>query len=369
MTDLRLQKFAQIVVDHSTQVQPGDCVVITATTAAEPVVRVVYELVLQRGGYPHVLLDLAGEDEAYFAHATDSQLDYVSVLKQTAYEQFDVLVKIRSDVNTRALSNVPAERLARRQKALSRLIEAQMRRGAQGSLRWLSTLFPTPAYAMEAEMGFQEYQDFFFRACHADEDTPDPVAYWQGIEREQAHIVQRFAGHERVLMRGPNVDLALSIQGRTFLNSCARHNLPDGEIYTGPVEESLQGWVRYTYPAIYQGRVVEGIELNFDKGRVVKASARKNEDLLLRMLETDPGARYVGEFAIGTNFEIDRFTHSILLDEKIGGSFHMALGAGYPETGSRNKSAIHWDMICDMRQDAEISVDGETVYRNGKFVF
>jgi len=364
-----LEKFAQIVVDYSTCVQPGDRVAITATTTAEPLVRALYEQVLERGGYPHVLLDLSGEDESFFAHAADSQLDYVSVLKQMAYEQFDVLVKIRSEVNTRALSNVPAERLARRQKAQARLTEAQMRRGAQGALRWLSTLYPTSAYAMEAEMGVQEYQNFFFRACHADEGTPDPVAYWQAIESEQARIVQRFEGHDCVQLRGPNVDLALSIQGRTFVNASGKYNLPDGEIYTGPVEESLQGWVRYTYPAIYQGRVVEGIELTFDKGCAVRASARKNEDLLLRMLESDPGARYVGEFAIGTNFEIDRFTHTILLDEKIGGSFHMALGAGYPETGSRNKSVIHWDMICDMRQDAEIALDGEVVYRDGKFVF
>ena len=144
--------------------------------------------------------------------------------------------------------------------------------------------------------------------------------------------------------------------------------MPDGEIYTGPVEDSANGWVRYTYPAMYQGRVVEGIELIFEDGKVVKASAKKNEDLLLQMLETDAGARYVGEFAIGTNFEINRFTRSILLDEKIGGSFHMALGAGYPETGSNNKSAIHWDMICDMRQDAEIRMDGEVLYRDGRFV-
>jgi aminopeptidase len=243
-----------------------------------------------------------------------------------------------------------------------------MERGAAGSLRWMSTLFPTRAYAMEAEMGFQEYQDFVFRACHADLDTADPVTYWQAVQHEQDAIIARIQGHDQVVLRGPNVDLTLSVKGRKFMNACGTNNMPDGEIYTGPVEESANGWVRFTYPAVTQGWVVEGIELKFEDGKVVSATAEKNQDFLLRMLEADPGARYLGEFAIGTNYEIDRFTRSILFDEKIGGSFHLAVGAGYPETGSHNKSIIHWDMICDMRQDSEILIDGDIFYRNGQFI-
>jgi aminopeptidase len=344
-------------------------VAITATFAAEPLVRALYELVLERGAHPHILFDLPGQDEALFAHASDEQLDYIPPFHKMAFEEFGVLIKIRAEINTRALSSVDPARQARRQKALSTLLQAQMRRGADKSLRWMSTLYPTQAYAMEAEMGFEEYQDFVFRAMHADEGTPDPVAYWQWIEQEQKRIVERIESHDWVELHGPNVDLSLSIKGRIFRNASGQHNLPDGEIYTGPVEDSANGWVRFTYPAVYQGRIVEGIELTFEAGRVVKATAAKNEDFLLQMLDTDAGARYLGEFAIGTNFEINRFTHNILFDEKIGGSFHMALGAGYPETGSLNKSIIHWDMICDLRQDAEIKVDGEVVYRNGDFVF
>jgi aminopeptidase len=366
--DLRARKFAQILVDHSTKIGPGDRVVITATTAAEPVVRCLYELILDRGGHPHLLLDLPGQDEIFFSHAGDEQLDFVPSLHEFAYENFEVLIKIRSETNTRSLSSVDSQRQSRRQTAMSHLLSTQMRRGADNSLRWMSTLYPTNAYAMEAEMGFEEYQDFVFQACHADEDTPDPVAYWKGVEERQRHIVERIEGHDKVELRGPNVDLRLSIKGRKFLNASGQHNMPDGEIYTGPVEDSANGWVRYTYPAIYQGRAVEGVGLKFEDGKVAEATASKNQDFLLRMLETDPGARYLGEFAIGTNFEINRFTRSILFDEKIGGSFHMALGAGYPETGSQNKSHIHWDMICDMREDAEILVDGEVVYRNGRFV-
>jgi aminopeptidase len=248
------------------------------------------------------------------------------------------------------------------------LLDAQMRRGADKSLRWMSTLYPTSAYAIEAEMGTEDYQSFFYRACHVDETTADPVAYWRSVQAEQQQVIDRIKGHDRVDVRGPNAELSLSIKGRSMANACGEQNMPDGEIYTGPVEDSAHGWVRYTYPAMYQGRIVEGIELTFEKGKVVKASAQKNEELLFKMLETDPGARYLGEFAIGTNFEIDRFSRSILLDEKIGGSFHMALGAGYPETGSVNKSAIHWDMICDIRQDSEIRMDGDLLYRNGRFI-
>lgn len=230
----------------------------------------------------------------------------------------------------------------------------------------MSTQYPTAAYAMEAGMGMLDYEDFFFRACHADPGK-DPVAYWQNVRQRQDAIIARIEGHDQVTLQGPDVDLKLSVKGRTFKNACGENNMPDGEIYTGPVEESIDGWVRYTYPAMYQGRIVEGIELAFENGRVVRASATENEALLLKMLDMDAGARYVGEFAIGTNYEIDQFTKSILFDEKIGGSFHMALGASYPETGGKNESMIHWDMICDLRQDSEIHVDGDLIYKNGQF--
>jgi len=368
LTDTRIEKFARILVDYSTRVKPGDLVAITSSYAAEPLVQSLYALILDRGAYPHVLLDFSDQNEILFAHANNDQLEYVPRFHKLAFEEFDVLIKVRADTNTRAQSGVDSAHQAHRQRGIAPLIQAQMQRGAQGSLRWMSTLFPTQAYAMEAEMGFQEYQDFVFAACHADDDTADPVAHWLSVERSQQRIVERIEGHDQVHVRGPNVDLTLSIKGRKFDNACGKNNMPDGEVYTGPVEDSANGWVRYTYPAVYQGRVVEGIELKFQDGRVVSASAQKNEDFLLKMLETDAGARYIGEFAIGTNYQIDRFTKSILFDEKIGGSFHMALGAGYPETGSRNKSLIHWDMICDLRQESDILVDGEVIYRDGKFL-
>lgn len=366
MTDPRVHNFARILVEYSTDIKPGDKVAVTATTLAEPVLREIFSLTLQRGAYPHLLIDLPGQDELLYQHASADLLEFASIFHRTAFDEFDVLIKLRSDGNTRALTNIEPSQQAKRQKAVARLIDSQMRRGAVGELRWMSTLFPTSAYAMEAEMGSDEYENFYYRALHA--DTTDPVAHWTSIRTAQQKIIDQIEGHEQVTLRGPNVDLSLSIKGRKFKNACGINNLPDGEIYTGPEEDSANGWVRYTYPAIYQGRVVEGIELTFENGKVIKASAARNEEFLLRMLDIDAGARYLGEFAIGTNYEINRFTRNILLDEKIGGSFHMALGAGYPETGSKNKSLIHWDMICDLRSDSEIAVDGTVVYRNGKFL-
>lgn len=364
----RINKLASILVDYSTNIQPGDRVMVEATTAAESLVRSIYRRILERGGQPHLLLSLPDQDEIFYTLANDDQLDYVPTFDKLAADQFDARIRIYSQTNTRALTGVDSRRQVRRQKATSQVQQAIMKRSAEGRLRWVSTQYPTEAYAMEADMGINAYQDFFYQACHADVATPDPIAHWKKVQLEQSRQVAGIEGHNRVTLQGPNVDLSLSIQGRKFINSCGIHNLPDGEIYTGPVETSLNGWVRFTYPAILSGKVVEGIELKFEDGRVVKATAQKNEDFLLTMLDTDAGARYVGEFAIGTNFQINRFTHNILFDEKIGGTFHMALGMGYPETGSLNQSVIHWDMICDLRQDSEIKVDGEFFYQNGQFV-
>jgi aminopeptidase len=368
LEDPRVHKFAQILVDYSTAVKPGDYVAVTSSTAAEPLVRALYALILERGGYPHILMDPPDQEEMLFAHGSDEQLQFVPRFHKIAFEEFDVLIKVRAQTNPRGLTHVDPERQTIHQRSMAGLLEAQMRRGAEGSLRWMSTLFPTQAYAQEAGMDYAAYQDFVYQANHADEDTADPVAHWQSVEREQRRYIELFQGGDRVQLRGPNVDLSLSVKGRTFINACGHNNMPDGEIYTGPVEDSINGWVRFSYPAMHQGRIVEGVELTLEQGKVVKASATVNQDFLLKMLDVDGGARYVGEFAIGTNYQIDRFTKSILFDEKIGGSFHMALGAGYPETGSRNRSMIHWDMICDMRQDSEILVDGQAVYRDGRFI-
>jgi aminopeptidase len=369
LVDTRIQKLARILVDHSAAVRPGDRVAIETTTNVEPLVREVYELVLQRGGNPHLLLNLPDQEKIFFEHANDAQLDFTPTFQKLVTEQFEVYLRIRAEVDTHSLSDVPPERQSRWQKAYSPVRNTMIRRGGDGTLRWVLTQFPTKAYAQDAGMSLEEYEAFFYGACHADNKTSDPVAYWREIQEQQEKVIERIEGHDKVKLLGPNVDLSLSIKGRKFNNSHGRHNMPDGEIYTGPVEHSVNGWVKFTYPAVYQGRIVEGVELTFEKGRVSNATADRDDAFLQQMLDLDVGARYLGEFAIGTNFEIDRFTRNILFDEKLGGTFHIALGAGYPETGSLNASVIHWDMICDMRKDSEIRVDGVVIYRDGQFVF
>lgn len=367
MADTRVQKFAKILVEHSARIAPGDRVLIEATTAAEPLVRELFIQILEKGGHPHPLISFPGQDEIFLLHANDSQLEFVPTFMKLAYDQFESRIRIHSSMNTRGLTNIPPAKLQKRGKATGIITEAQMRRGAEGAFKWVTTLYPTNAYAQEAGMSLQEYEDFVFNAVHANEE--DPIAYWKSTAARQQKAIDFLADKDIVTLRGPNVDLSLSIKGRRFANSTGVYNMPDGEIFTGPVEDSVNGWVRFTYPAIYNGVAVEGAELIFNRGRVEQAKAEKNEDFLIKMLESDSGSRYLGEFAIGTNFDINRFTGNILFDEKIGGTFHMALGAGYPETGSHNKSSIHWDMICDLRTDSEIHVDGELFYKNGQFVF
>ncbi len=372
MADARVVNLAKTLVQYSTRVQPKDEVAIFHQPAGLPLVREIYREVVRAGAYPYVLLGLLRsrvevEDLAYilFTEGNEDQLQHVHRFEKIVRSEFDVMINVNSSSNTRVLSNVDPAKQSLRSKAHSELMKIFMRRSASGDLRWVITLFPTTAYAQDADMNLSEFEDFVYGTTFADQD--DPVAAWQAVHDEQQRLVDWLDGKRSVEVRGPNVDLKLSIDGRKFINSDGTHNMPSGEIFTGPVEDSLEGWIRYSYPAIRGGREVAGIELHFEAGKVVKASAEKNEDYLLRMLETDAGAKYVGEFAVGTNKRINRFIKNILFDEKIGGTIHMALGAGYPETGSHNESAIHWDMICDMRDGGEILVDGELFYRSGEF--
>ena len=368
MCDQSLEKLAKLLVDYSVNVQPGEKVAIEGTTLAEPLIANIYRRVLERGGFPHLLFDLPDQNEIFYKYANEQQLNYIPMFHRTAVDTFDARIRILSDGNTRALSKVDPQKIAARQRAMAPMLQSLMKRGGDGSLKWVGTLFPTLTYAFEANMGSEAFRDFVYKACHVDDSTPDPIAYWKSTKAAQEKIVERLKGHDRVQLRGTNADLSLSIKGRVFMNSCGTHNMPDGEVFTGPVEDSANGWVRFTYPAIYSGRIVEGVELTFKDGRVENATAKKEQVFLIKMIDSDSRSRYLGEFAFGTNSEIDQFTSNILFDEKIGGTFHLALGSGYPETGSLNKSVIHWDMICDMRTESEILVDGEVIYRNGQFL-
>ncbi len=313
-----------------------------------------------------MMVSLPDTEEIFFRYASDEQLKHVPKPLELVMETYDVRISVLAESNTKALSNVEPGKIVLQQRARTELMRTFMRRSAAGELRWIVAPFPTNAFAQDAEMSLIEYEDFVYGACLPDMD--DPVGYWQQVSARQEKIVSWLKGKANLHIRGPETDLRLSIAGRSFVNCDGHYNMPDGEIFTGPVEDSIEGNVYFSYPAIYKGREVTGVRLWFEQGKVVKASADKNEEFLLQTLDTDAGSRFVGEFAIGTNQGITRFTREILFDEKIGGSFHMALGAGYPETGSKNESAIHWDMICDLREGGEIWVDNERFYCDGRFM-
>jgi len=365
MPDPRLVKLADLLVNYSVKIKPSDWVLVRGDMIAEPLVAEVVRHVVKAGGNPSVHLSSDDLDEAFMAEASEAQLNWVSPVNKMLYDDADVLMSIRATSNTRALTGIDPEKERMRAIAHRDLTETYMRRSAAKELRWVGTQFPCPAYAQEADMSLRDYEDFVYAATFCDKE--DPIAEWQRIHDEQQKIIDWLVGKKMVTVKSPNADLTLSIEGRTFINSDGEKNMPSGEIFTGPVEDSANGWVNFTYPAIRSGREVEGVRLEFKDGKVVKASAKKNEEYLLSQLESDEGAKYLGEFAIGTNYGIQQFTKSILFDEKIGGTFHMAVGAGYPETGSTNKSSIHRDFICDVKEDSEIRVDGELLYKDGEF--
>ena len=365
MADPRVTRLANVLVDYSVNVQPEEKVAIFGAALAEPLIEAVYERVVQRGAYPNLFISLPGMQEIFLRNANDDQLENISPLDRLVEEGYDVQISLGASVNSKALSGIDPARQKKVRAARAPLMKTFMERSGSGSLRWTLTMYPTHSSAQDAEMSLRDYEDFVYGACHVDD--ADPVAHWKKVQTEQNRLVEWLKGHDKLAVRGPHVDLSLSIKDRTFINADGTKNMPDGEIFTGPVEASVNGWVRFTYPALFQGREVDGVEIKFENGQAVKATAKKNEEFLNSTLDTDAGARFLGEFAIGTNFGINKFTRSILFDEKIGGTIHMAFGAGYPDTGSKNESGLHWDMICDMRADSEITVDGDLLYKNGEF--
>lgn len=364
--DPRLSNLADILVNYSLKVQPGQWVAIRGPSVAQPLMEECVRFTLRAGGLPSPLMGNDVFREILFRDGSDEQLQWVSPFLEMALLKTDAAILIQGTENTRALSGVDPARQALAAKARRDLYAGYQQRVADGEFTWVIVNYPCHAYAQEAEMSLTEYEDFVYRATFSDQ--PDPVTHWRKIHERQAELIAWLDGKEKLTVRGPHADLSLSIAGRAFINGDGTFNMPSGEIYTSPVEDSAEGWIRFTYPAIREQRSVEGVEFRFEGGRIVEASARKNESYLLSQLNTDEGARRLGEFAIGTNTGIQRFTGSILFDEKIGGTIHLAVGRGFPQIGGANISSIHWDFICDMKEDSEIRADGELFYQNGKFV-
>ena len=366
MIDPRIEKLADVLVRYSVALKKDDLVVIKSEPIAEPLVVALYRAALQVGAHPHVRMAPDSLQEIMLKHGAEEQLQYVSPLSLHDVENMDASIGIWAEVNTRALTNTDPARHALLSAARKPIMTRFMERSAKKELRWTGTMFPTNASAQDAQMSLSEYEDFVFSAGLLDRD--DPVSAWQEVAQKQQQIVDLLNGKNTLRVQAHNgTDLTMSFEDRTWINCCGDCNLPDGEVFSAPVEDSVNGTIVFSFPALHMGHECDGVQLRFQAGKVVEAKASKGEGFLHQMIDQDEGGRRVGEFAIGTNYSIQQFSRNTLFDEKIGGTVHLALGAAYPETGGKNESGLHWDMVCDLRSGGAITVDGETIYEDGKF--
>ena len=351
--------FAALLCDYCLEASPGQQVVVRSTTLAAPLLLELQRALLEREAWPLLRTALPEQELSFWSAAGDAQLDGFAPAELAEAEATDASIAIQAPENTRALAGVDPARLARAARARAAIREAALRR------RWCSTLWPTPAGAQQAGMATPEFAAFVRRATFLDRD--DPIAAWRELRDAQAALVERLSRASEIRIEAEGTDLVLSVAGRTWINSDGRRNMPSGEVFTGPVETSAEGRIRFGVPSSPRGVEVAGIELELREGVVVAAHADRGDDVLQATLATDDGARRLGEIGIGTNPGIDRPVGAILFDEKIGGTVHLAVGRSYPETGGTTESAVHWDMICDLRGGGRLSADGETISENGVF--
>jgi aminopeptidase len=366
LRDPRIEKWADVIVRYCLELKAGQWLLVQGNPLAYPLIDALYRATLKIGARPDLRINFPELEEVFLRDAPEGVVDWVSPSMMYEMEHIDARFVILSTHNTKNLSGVDPARQQKHARARGALLQKMLERSAKKDMRWSLTLYPHPAAAQDAEMGMEEYAEFVFDACLLNYE--DPVAEWRKVEANQEKWVQ-FLDHVKELrFKAEGTDLRVKVEGRKWINCCGHENFPDGEVFTGPVDGGTEGIVRFTYPAVQHGREIEGIELELEKGVVTRARATKNEAYLKKLLEADEGASRLGEIAIGTNTRIQRFTKNILFDEKLGGTFHLAIGAAYPETGATNKSAIHVDMICNLRDGGEIFADGKVFYRDGKFL-
>jgi len=367
MRDPRVERLAELITGYFLGLAPGQVVRIDAEELATPLATALHRSSLRRGALPYLKISPAGLDEILLTEGNEDQLAFIPETERVQTEQLDAWVVIWATSNTRALTRIDPERRRIHLAAHYRMINRRWQRIAAGELAFCGTSFPTQAHAQDAEMSLARYEDFAYGACHVD-GSDDPIAHWESVSAELAARARQLDGVRDLRIVGPDADLRLSVEGRPWIASDGKHNMPDGEVFTSPVETATEGEIHFAFPSIFQGREVENVRLRFEGGRVVHAEASAGEDYLRALIATDEGAGVLGEVAFGLNYEIDRFTRDILFDEKIGGTMHLALGGGFDEAGTQNTSDLHWDLICDLREDGEVYADGELVWRAGSFL-
>lgn len=367
MRDPRLDKLADVLVNYSTAIRPDDLVRISGPPATRPLVVAVYRAVLAAGGHPHVEMVPDECAEIKLDLASQEQLRFENPIALYTIERVDVSIGLWGEDNTKSLSGTDPARQALVSQARKKQMARFLERASAGELRWVGSQYPCNSAAQDAQMSLAQYERFVFEAglLHLD----DPAAAWREISRRQQRVADFLNECREVRFTTPQgTDLKVGVDGRAWINCDGHENFPDGEIFTGPVEDATEGVVAYSFPAVHGGREVDGIRLTFKAGRVVDASATRGEEFLIAMLDQDAGARVLGEIAIGTNYSVRQYTKNTLFDEKIGGTFHAAVGAAYPETGGKNESGLHWDMVCDLRQGGRIYADGKLISENGRFL-
>jgi aminopeptidase len=367
LRDPRFDALAELVLDHSLRLEPGSVLRIEGeAVAGAPLIVPLHREATKRGIHCYTALDLNGLKEILVAEGSDDQLEFVSPIELRELDAIDASITIWSEVNTRSFTRADTDRRQRQLNAQRQFAIRRRDRIASGEHRWCGTLSPTEGHAQDADMSLEDYEDFVFRACHVHDD--DPVGHWGRVgERLQARAEELGSVRELRIV-GEDTDLTVVVEGRTWRAAYGRQNVPDGEVYTSPVETGVNGTIRFGFPAVFGGREIDDARLELENGRVVAAEAAGGQDYLRSLLELDEGASGVGEIAFGLNYEIDRFTRNILFDEKIGGTMHMALGMGFEALGGQNRSALHLDLICDLRREGEVYADGELVWRSGEFL-
>ena len=365
MKDTRVERLADLVVNYSLELREGQVLRIDGFDVAAPLALELYRAALAAGAHAYTNLTLDGLAELLVAEGSEEQISYISPVQWHEIETVDALVTIWSESNTRSFSRADEGRHSRLIAAQRQLSNRRWERIAKGEMRWCGTLHPTHAHAQDADMSIADYEAFVFGACHTDRENA--AGHWENFARALAARAEDLSSVAELRILGPDTDLTVGVAGRKWIAADGRYNMPDGEVFTSPLETETEGEIRYTFPAIFQGREVEDVRLRFRGGQVVAAEASRGDAYLQSLLALDAGARVLGEVAFGLNYEIDRFTRNILLDEKIGGTMHLALGAGFRQAGGKNSSALHWDMICDLRSEGEVYADGELVWSAGAF--
>jgi aminopeptidase len=367
MIDPRLKKLAHVLLHYSTKVRKNQIVKLIGGMESVPLLKELYAETLRMGAHPFTRIIIDDISEVFFKLANKEQLTYVIPMEKYEIEKVDALVFVRAPSNTKLLSHVDPKKQAINQKAHGKINEIFSKRAAAGQLAWVLTQYPTNAGAQDAGMSLADYEDFIYGACMV--DKKDPIAEWKKVSKYNQKLINYLKRKKLIRVVAPDTDISFSVAGRKWINCDGNYNFPDGEVFTAPVENSANGHIRFTFPAVHGGREVTDVRVEFKNGKAVKATAAQGQNFLEAMLNMDKGSRHLGEVAIGTNFGIKDFTRNILYDEKIGGTHHMAFGNSYPESGGKNKSALHWDMICDLRsKDGAMYADGQLFFKNGKFL-